>query len=173
MADAHRDYSGTPLWRKLGIREGSRVLVTGRVPDAFSLGEHPAGVTLLGRPGRDLDVVLLFSTSIAEIARRVPRLAGSIDPAGRLWVAWPKRAARIDTDTSFEAVQRVGLEAGLVDNKSASITESFQGLQFVRRLRDRPAAAPARSRPRRWDPRQRPPRVTPRAPRRRDDAAEA
>ena len=137
MADPHQDYSGTPLWRKLGIREGSRVYVGGEVPAGFSLGAPPA-MELLQRPGPDMDVVLLFSTSIAEIERRFPSLASRLDPAGRLWIAWPKRAAKVETDTAFENVQGVGLGAGLVDNKSASITDVFQGIQFVVRRADRP-----------------------------------
>jgi hypothetical protein len=138
MADAHKDYSATPLWKKLGIREGSRVLVTGRVPPDFALDPLPAGVELRTRPGPGLDVVLLFSTSIAEIERRVATIAPRMDPAGRLWVAWPKRAGKVPTDTTFANVQAAGLASGLVDNKSASITEVFQGLQFVLRVRDRP-----------------------------------
>jgi hypothetical protein len=137
-AQPHTDYSGTPLWKKLGIREGSRVLITGEVPHGFSPGRLPPAVELLQRPGKDMDVALLFSTSIQEIERRFPALAKGMDPAGRLWIAWPKRAAKIDTDTTFENVQGVGLDAGLVDNKTASITDVFQGVQFVMRLRDRP-----------------------------------
>jgi hypothetical protein len=136
-APRHIDYSGTPLWKKLGIREGSRVLITGRVPDGFSAGPLPPAVELLHRPAKDMDVALLFSTSIAEIQRRLPSLAKRMRPAGRLWIAWPKRAAKVDTDTTFENVQGVGLNAGLVDNKSASITDVFQGIQFVMRLADR------------------------------------
>jgi hypothetical protein len=138
MADAHRDYAGTPLWKKLGVREGSRIHVGGRVPDGFDLGELPPAVRMLRRPGRGMDVVLFFSTSIDEIARRLPGLATSMDPAGRLWIAWPKRAAHLPTDATFSNVQRAGLDAGLVDNKSASITDAFQGAQFVVRLKDRP-----------------------------------
>ena len=137
MAEAHKDYSGTPLWRKLGIREGSRVLVTGEVPEGFSLGPTPP-IERLRRPGKQMDVVLFFSTSIDEIERRFPAFASGMDPAGRLWIAWPKRAAKVDTDTTFDNVQGVGLDAGLVDNKSASIDETFQGIQFVLRLHDRP-----------------------------------
>ena len=144
MADAHKDYSGTPLWRKLGIREGSRVFVGGEVPVGFFLGPSAPPMDQLARPGREMDVVLHFSTSIAEIRRRFPSLARSMDPAGRLWIAWPKRAAKVPTDTSFENVQEVGLVAGLVDNKSASITDVFQGIQFVMRVRDRPARPRAR-----------------------------
>jgi hypothetical protein len=134
----HKDYSGTPLWRKLGIREGSRVLITGEVPDGFSVGQLPPAVELLQRPGRAMDIVLFFSTAISEIDRRFEGLARRMDPAGRLWIAWPKRAAKLDTDTTFENVQAIGLDAGLVDNKTASITEIFQGIQFVMRLQDRP-----------------------------------
>jgi hypothetical protein len=101
-------------------------------------------VEVLKRAASNMDVALLFSTSIARIERRLPRLAGAMHPAGRLWIAWPKRAAGVPTDTAFGNVQGVGLAAGLVDNKSASITEVFQGIQFVLRLRDRPKrSAPA------------------------------
>ena len=134
----HKDYAGTPLWKKLGIKEGSRVLVTGEVPEGFAVADLPPEVDVLARAGKVMDVALLFSTSIAQIQRRFPALAGDMTPAGRLWVAWPKRAAKVDTDTTFENVQAIGLDAGLVDNKTASITEVFQGIQFVLRLRDRP-----------------------------------
>ena len=132
----HRDYSGTPLAAKLGIRAGSRVLVVWPPPE-FSLGRLPTGVELLGRARTGLDVAVLFVTREAELRRRFPALAAKLDPAGRLWVAWPKKAAEIRTDLTFERVQGLGLGAGLVDNKSASITEVFQGLQFVVRLADR------------------------------------
>ena len=138
MADAHKDYSGTPLWKKLGIREGSRVHVGGEVPVGFYLGASAPPFEQLTRLGKDMDVVLFFSTSVHEIDRRFEELAKRMHPAGRLWIAWPKRAAKVETDTTFENVQAIGLDAGLVDNKSASITDVFQGIQFVLRLHDRP-----------------------------------
>lgn len=134
---AHEDYSGTPLPRKLGIREGSRVLVVG-APDGFSLGALPTGVELARAARGRLDVALLFVRTLADLGRRFPGPVRALDPSGRLWVAWPKKASRVDTDLTFEIVQRLGLDAGLVDNKSASIDEVFQGLQFVYRLKDRP-----------------------------------
>ena len=69
--------------------------------------------------------------------RRFPALSATLGPADGLWVAWPKKAAKLDTDLDFGAVQEVGLENGLVDNKSASIDETWQALRFVRRLVDR------------------------------------
>lgn len=139
----HKDYSGTPLWRKLGIKEGARVLCT-RAPAGFAdelqrLAPIPGGVEFLRRPGRNVDVAITFVTRRSDLTARFPALARSLTPAGRLWIAWPKKAAGVRTDLDFDAVQRVGLDAGLVDNKSASITETFQGLQFVVRIRDRPA----------------------------------
>jgi hypothetical protein len=142
MATGHKDFSGTPLWKKLGIGQGARVRLLGAPPgfDATltGLAPLPDGVTFVTRAGKDLDVVVLFVTRAADLARRFPPLVGSIAPAGRLWVAWPKRAANVRTDVDFDLVQSTGLGAGLVDNKSASITDSFQGLQFVWRRADQP-----------------------------------
>jgi len=138
MAQAHKDYSGTPLPKKLGIREGTRIFVSG-APEGFDeiLGPLPTGVQRLGRAGSSMDVVILFVTEERELASRFAGLAAGLDPAGRLWVAWPKKASRLPTDLDFDIVQRCGLDAGLVDNKSASITDAYQGLQFVYRLKDR------------------------------------
>ena len=133
----HKDYSSTPLPRKLGIREGSRVLLVG-APNGFSLGPVPTGTSFARSARGPLDVVLLFTRTLADLRRRFPPAVRALDPAGRLWVAWPKKAAEIATDLSFEVVQRTGLDAGLVDNKSGSIDEVYQGLQFVVRLKDRP-----------------------------------
>ena len=136
---AHEDYSATPLARKLGVREGSRVLIVG-APDGFSLGPLPTAVEMARAARGRLDVALAFVRTLADLRRRFPGLVRALDPNGRLWVAWPKKASRVETDLSFEVVQRTGLDAGLVDNKSASIDAVYQGVQFVYRLRDRPAA---------------------------------
>jgi hypothetical protein len=135
---AERDYSGTPLAKKLGIREGSRVLVV-HPPDRFGLDPLPPGVEFVRAVRSGLDVALLFTTDLPDLERRFPRLAAVLAPNGRLWVAWPKKASGIRTDLTFDVVQRTGLDTGLVDNKSASITDEFQGLQFVVRVRDRRA----------------------------------
>jgi hypothetical protein len=138
MTEPHK-YSGTPLPKKLGIREGARVYVAG-APEDFEavLGPLPTGVERLGRAGSSMDVALLFVTEERDLRSRFARLAAGLEPAGRLWVAWPKKASKLPTDLDFDTVQGFGLASGLVDNKSASITETFQGLQFVYRLKDRP-----------------------------------
>jgi hypothetical protein len=138
----HRDYSGTPLWRKLGIREGSRVHVAA-APAGFldaleALAPLPGGVEFVPRPGRDLDVGVLFVTKSSDLGRRFPTFVRALAANGRLWITWPKKSSTLATDLDFDEVQRAGLDAGLVDNKSASVTEAFQGVQFVYRLEDRP-----------------------------------
>ena len=142
MASDHKDYAGTPLWKKLGIAEGARVRMLD-APAGFdtaltALAPLPDGVTFLSRTGRDLDVIVAFVLRAGQLRRRFVPLAHAIAPAGRLWIAWPKKAARIETDVDFAVVQSTGLAAGLVDNKSAAITDVYQGLQFVRRRKDRP-----------------------------------
>jgi hypothetical protein len=139
MAQPHRDYSGTPLPKKLGIREGARVYIAG-APEGFDavLGPLPTGVHRLARLSSDMGIVLLFVTREQDLRSRFAKLATALEPAGRLWVAWPKKASGVANDLDFDTVQRIGLDAGLVDNKSASVTEEFQGLQFVYRLKDRP-----------------------------------
>ena len=138
MATDHKDYSGTPLPKKLGIRDGSRVLLDGS-PDGFDalLTPLPTGVELVRRASGDLDVVVVFATDRASLERRFSKAVPALAVDGRLWVAWPKKASKVSTDIAFDDAQAIGLAAGLVDNKSASITDVFQGLQFVFRLEDR------------------------------------
>jgi len=96
----------------------------------------PLGTKLGAKPG--VGVVVFFTTERADLERRFHALRDTLSPADGLWVAWPKKAARVDTDLDFDAVQRIGLGAGLVDNKSASIDETWQALRFVYRREDRP-----------------------------------
>jgi hypothetical protein len=101
-----KDYSSTPLSKKLGAKPGA-------------------------------GVVVFFTTSRADLARRFAKLKQTLDPADGLWVAWPKKASKIETDLDFDAVQRIGLDTGLVDNKSAAIDDRWQAVRFVYRLEDR------------------------------------
>ena len=135
----HKDYSGTPLAKKLGIKEGSRVVLV-NAPSGFeeALEPLPDDVILGRRTRREADVIVHFATKESDVARRFPGLAGSLVPDGRLWVAYPKRASGVATDLTFENVQTIGLHAGLVDNKSIAVDEVYSGVQFVYRRKDRP-----------------------------------
>lgn len=106
---SHKDYSATPLSKKLGAKPGVEVLV-------------------------------LFTTGRAELERRFRALKATLAPADGLWVAWPKKASKIETDLDFDAVQKIGLDAGLVGNKSAAVDDGWQAVRFVYRVKDRTAA---------------------------------
>jgi hypothetical protein len=95
----------------------------------------PLSQKLGAKPGTE--VVVLFTTSRAQLERRFTALRDTLAPADGLWVAWPKKAAKIETDLDFDAVQGIGLAAGLVDNKSAAIDDRWQALRFVYRRSDR------------------------------------
>ncbi len=132
-------YSGTPLPRKLGIRDGSRVLFVAAPDDfAVALGELPAGVEQLAEDAVDVDVVVVFVTALSSLRVQFGPLAAALQPAGGLWVAWPKRSSGVATDLTENVVRELGLEAGLVDNKVCAIDTTWSGLRFVWRLRDRP-----------------------------------
>jgi hypothetical protein len=134
-------YSGTPLVRKLGIKLDARLGLIG-APDGFdaTLGGLPSGVHVRRRlGGRPFDVIVAFFASRAELERRLAALAGALDPAGGLWIAWPKRASGVPTDVTEDVVRGLGLAAGLVDNKVCAVDQVWSGLRLVYRLRDRPA----------------------------------
>ncbi len=132
-------YSGTPLAKKLGIREGHRVAFPS-APDGFArlLGELPAGVTVRSRLRGPLDVIVFFTKSRAELERRLPVLRRAMDPAAGLWIAWPKRSSGVETDMTEDVARELGLANRLVDNKVAAIDETWSGLRLVIRLADRP-----------------------------------
>jgi hypothetical protein len=133
-------YSGTPLPRKLGIKPDARLALIG-APEGFdaTLGDLPPGVLVRRRLRGPADVIVAFHVGRAELERRLPALRGALEPAGGLWIAWPKRASGAATDLTEEVVRELGLAAGLVDNKVCAIDAVWSGLRLVYRLRDRPA----------------------------------
>jgi hypothetical protein len=132
-------YSGTPLVRKLGIKPGARLALIG-APDGFdlTLGELPPDVSVRRRLRGPLDVIVAFFARRSELERRLSAMSAALDPAGGLWVAWPKRASGVPTDVSENVVRELGLATGLVDNKVCAIDATWSGLRLVYRLRDRP-----------------------------------
>src|SRR5215218_7980122 len=89
------------------------------------------------RPTKSLDIVLFFVLSERALARDFAKLAQKLATNGMIWIAWPKKSSGVTTDLSFERVQRIGLDAGLVDVKICAIDETWSGLKFVYRLKDR------------------------------------
>ena len=131
-------YSETPLVKKLGIREGSRIALVSP-PKTFRkmLGPLPAGAKVVSQTLDDLDLILFFTKNESELAGAFALLAEKLKPAGMLWIAWPKKSSGVATDLAFNNVQALGLSAGLVDTKICAVDEVWSGLKFVFRLRDR------------------------------------
>jgi hypothetical protein len=128
-------YSSTPLPKKLGIKPGHKLLLLS-APDGFEL-DLPEGVTV-GRAARGkADVIVSFHTGRADLARRMPKLRATMQPACGLWIAWPKRASKVPTDLTEDVVRELALANALVDNKVAALDERWSGLRLVIRLKDR------------------------------------
>ena len=126
-------YSGTPLPAKLGIRPGAAVALVG-APDGFRgrLGDL-SGAEVSDRlpPGARLDVIVYFTTSRAEFEAELGALREQMTPACGLWIAWPKRAAKVPTDMTEHVVREVALPTGLVDNKVCAIDAVWTSLRLV------------------------------------------
>ena len=141
MAVKPTGYSGTPLPRKLGIKEGHTVAIV-RPPAGFirTLGELPGGVTLRsGLAGRKaLDVVVVFITKRSQLEQQLPSIRRRMTPAAGLWVAWPKKSSGVLTDVTDNVVREIALPTGLVDNKVCAIDATWSGLRLVIRLKNRP-----------------------------------
>jgi hypothetical protein len=130
-------YSGTPLAKKLGIKEGHRVAFPA-APDGFdSLLDLPDGVTVKSRASGPLDVIVFFTRRRAELERRLPALRRAMDPAAGLWIAWPKGSSGVETDMTEDVARDLGYANRLVDNKVCAIDETWSGLRLVIRLEDR------------------------------------
>jgi hypothetical protein len=95
----------------------------------------PLTTKLGAKPGAN--VVVYFTTSQAELERRFAKLKRTLAPADGLWIAYPKRTSKLETDLTFASVQRIGLEAGLVDNKSIAFDDDWSAVRFVYRREDR------------------------------------
>lgn len=156
-------YSGTPLWKKLGIRADQRLVVFGGPEDYEELiAPSPEGVLSEASPsdaspteGPSLDALLpegvvlsskmeseasfihLFVQQRKALEQRLPACVRHLSKQGALWISWPKKAAKVKTDLDGNVVRRTGLEAGLVDVKVCAIDATWSGLKFVFRLVDR------------------------------------
>ncbi|HEU5334239.1 MAG TPA: hypothetical protein VFU73_15770 [Actinocrinis sp.] len=139
-------YSGTPLARKLGIKDGAAVALLD-APDAFEtlLAPLPPAVTIQRDPAVPIntgtyDIVVGFTTRRETLARWIGEIRPALKPAGGLWIAWPKRASKIATEVTEDTVRELALPTGLVDNKVCAIDETWSALRLVvRRELRRPA----------------------------------
>jgi hypothetical protein len=125
-------YSGTPLPQKLGIREGTHVVVLG-APKRYRalLGELPRGATVGTRLDGRAGLVHLFVTAREELAERLAALRTGLPDATPIWVSWPKQASKVPTTVTETVVREVGLPLGFVDIKVCAVSEVWSGLKLV------------------------------------------
>jgi hypothetical protein len=133
-------YSGTPLAKKIGIKEGSRVALVNAPKDfQFEPKELPDNVEFIKGSAKSLDIILFFVTTERALAKEFSKLASRLSANGMIWIAWPKKSSGVATDLTFNRVQTIGLDAGLVDVKICAVDDTWSGLKFVYRLKDRPS----------------------------------
>jgi hypothetical protein len=132
-------YSGTPLWKKLGYRPGSRALVLGGPPGYRKLLELPAlvKVTWLARRTKGMGFVHVFSASAQALKVELARLRREIAPDGMVWVSWPKKASRVPTDVTEDRIREIALPMGFVDVKVCAVDDTWSGLKLMVRRTER------------------------------------
>ena len=123
-------YSGTPLAKKLGIKDGDEVVALG-APDGFADLVDGAPVTTASRVPRRADVIVAFFTERADLAKRIEGCGKAIFPDGGLWIAWPKKASGVRTDITEDTVREVALPLGFVDVKVCAVDDVWSGLKLV------------------------------------------
>ena len=138
-------YSGTPLSKKLGYKAGQRICAPG-APSNYRkmLGPLPEGIDFQARVSKTTDVVHLFSRSKAELAKNLEAWLKVLGPDAVIWVSWPKKSSKVETDITEDTIRAVALPMGLVDIKVCAVDETWSGLKLVLRKELRPKPASTR-----------------------------
>ena len=125
-------YSGTPLAKKLGIKDGTRMfLVDPPTGYADLLAPLPEGVAFDSRPATGTDIAHVFATARKDLSRHLSSLRKSLRADAMVWVSWPKKAAKVPTDITEDTIREVALPLGFVDVKVCAVTEVWSGLKLV------------------------------------------
>lgn len=125
-------YSGTPLAKKLNLRDGQRVWFD-TMPESVAdeIGEYALDLTFVGDPAQGIDAAHLFVTERAVLESRLAALRDQITPDGQVWVSWPKQASRVPTDITDDTIREIALPLGLVDTKVCAVDDVWSGLKLV------------------------------------------
>jgi len=130
-------YSGTPLYKKLGIKSSHRAWFSG-APEQYEDELRRAGdIDLANKLEKDLDFLHFFADSRKSLTHHFPKLRDCMKSNGMLWISWPKKSSRKTTDLDENMVRELGLKGGLVDVKVCAVDETWSALKFVFRLKDR------------------------------------
>lgn len=125
-------YSGTPLWKKLGLKPGLRLCVVNAPADYDALiAGVPAPIERAAQPGATVGLVHLFVEHRAELVHRLPRLREQLAPDAVLWVSWPKKASKRPTDITEDVIREQALPVGWVDVKVCAVDAVWSGLKLV------------------------------------------
>jgi hypothetical protein len=125
-------YSGTPLAKKLGIKEACRLAVIGGPADyERQLAPLPAGVNIVEKAGSNVDIVHLFVTDKASLSKELTALRKKLAPEAAVWVSWPKKASKVPTNVTEDVIREVALPLAFVDIKVCAVTEVWSGLKLV------------------------------------------
>jgi hypothetical protein len=130
-------YSGTPLPKKLGIKDGYRVAMVD-APEDVKTGLRDALAGCRAAKEAPLDYIHLFARSRADFQKQLKQWSKTLAPAGMLWVSWPKKSSGVTTDLTEDIIREIGLAAGLVDIKVCAVTDVWSGLKFVIPVKNRP-----------------------------------
>ncbi len=131
-------YSGTPLVRKLGLKEGFRIFVRNSPVEYKTLiGALPEGAVLCAKMVKGIDAVHLFTKSQSDLRKLLPGAKKSITPAGMIWVSWPKKSSKIETDITEDIIRKICLPMDLVDVKVCAVDDIWSGLKLVIRKEKR------------------------------------
>ena len=131
-------YSGTPLAKKLGIKSESRIWAPG-APRGYKrlISPLPEGVKLTARAAHELDIIHFFTKSRRELAAALPGLIPCIKRDGAIWISWPKKASKVETDVTEDLIRTLALPLHLVDVKVCAVDEVWSGLKLVIRKQHR------------------------------------
>ena len=136
-------YSGTPLAKKLGIKEGYKIRLVHQPDHYFALfTDMPENVKFLTDKKSSKNLVHYFTKEIKDLQRDITALRNEIFPNGSLWISWPKKAAKVETNVTEDAIRRIALSNGLVDIKVCAVDETWSGLKLVIPLKDRVSTCP-------------------------------
>ena len=125
-------YSGTPLVKKLNLRDGMRVWFDAMPEDVIDeIDEYALELFFVADPAEGIDAAHIFVTTRAALEAQLIALRHQISPEGQIWVSWPKKAAKVETDITEDAIREIGLPLGLVDTKVCAIDEVWSGLKLV------------------------------------------
>jgi hypothetical protein len=134
-------YSGTPLAKKLGIKAGFKIRLVNQPAYYFDLfTDMPENVTVLNHKESHTGLIHYFTKIEADLQKDILSLRNEVYPNGTIWISWPKKAAKIETDVTEDVIRRIALNNGLVDVKVCAVDETWSGLKLVIPLKDRNAS---------------------------------